>query len=31
VITANGYFSEKGIEYVPIYMAHLIVPEGVWF
>ena len=31
VITANGYFSEKGIEYVPIYMAHLIVPEGVRF
>lgn len=28
VITANGYFSENGIEYLPIYMAHLIVPEA---
>ena len=24
VITANGYFSENGIEYLPIYMTHLI-------
>jgi predicted AAA+ superfamily ATPase len=26
VITANSHFSENGIEYLPIYMAHLIVP-----
>ena len=25
VITSTGYFREGGIEYVPIYMAHLIV------
>ena len=25
VVTANGYFSENGIEYLPIYMVHLIV------
>lgn len=25
VITSTGYFREGGIEYVPIYMVHLIV------
>ena len=25
VVTASGYFSENGIEYLPIYMTHLIV------
>ena len=25
VVTASGYFNENGIEYLPIYMTHLIV------
>ena len=25
VVTAEGYFQEKGIEYLPIYMTHLMV------